>query len=69
VFIVIVIILLPLPSDLLMEAAGSAEVPVTFYLTIMQHTPESSTLQSHHLENLKSYMGFLLCLSGSRNEM
>jgi hypothetical protein len=69
VFFIIVIILLPLPSDMLMEAIGSAEVSVTFYLTVMQHTLGNGTVGSHHLENLKSYMWILLCLSGSRNEV
>jgi len=45
-----------------MEAAGSAKVSVTFYLTITQHIPENGTLHSHHHENLKSYIEYFTVL-------
>jgi hypothetical protein len=59
---IIIIILLSLPPTQMMDTAGSATLLVTFYLTIPYHTPESGNVHSHHVKNLKSYIGYLTAL-------
>jgi hypothetical protein len=45
---------------LMMEAASTSETLVNFYQTTWRYNPEDSHLRTHHRENLKSYLHFII---------
>jgi hypothetical protein len=44
----------------MMEAARTSKTLVNFYQTTRRYNPEDSRLRTHHCENLKSYLGYIV---------
>jgi hypothetical protein len=55
-----IILILIILIALMMEAERTSETLVNFYQTTRRYNPEDSHLRTHHCENLKSYLIFML---------